>query len=621
MPDAFVATVIVAVALLNLPDAPDPGAVNVTFTPLTGLFPASFTVTASALAKAVLIVADCGVVPAFAVIVEAAPAVLVSEKFTVVRPVAAAVTVYGPPAVLFAVNGADATPDAFVAIVIVAVLLLNTPEAPEPGAVNVTFTPLTGLLPASFTVTASGLAKAVLIVVDCGVVPAFTVITTAAPAVLVSEKLTVVRPAEAAVTVYGPPAVAFAVNGADAIPDALVATVIVAVALLNTPDAPDPGAVNVTFTPETGLLPASFTVTASAFAKAVLIVADCGVVPAFAVIVEAAPAVFVSEKFTVVRPAAVAVTVYGPPAVAFAVNGADATPDAFVATMMVAVLLLNTPEAPDPGAVNVTFTPETGLLPASFTVTASALAKAVLIAVDCGVVPAFAVIVAAAPTVLVSEKLTVVRPAEAAVTVYGPPAVAFAVNGADAIPDAFVATVIVAVALLNTPDAPDPGAVNVTFTPETGLLPASFTVTASAFAKAVLIVADCGVVPAFAVIVEAAPAVFVSEKFTVVRPAAAAVTVYGPPAVAFAVNGADATPDAFVATMIVAVALLNLPDAPEPGAVNVTFTPETGLLPASFTVTARAFAKAVLIVALCGVVPAFAVIVAGGPTTVKFMPL
>src|SRR5258708_40042252 len=81
-------------------------------------------------------------------------------------------------------------------------------------------------------------------------------------------------------------------------------------------------------------------------------------------------------------------------------------------------------------------------------------------------------------------------------------------------------------------EAPAPGAVNVTFTPETGLLPASFTVTASALAKAVLIVADCGVVPAFAVIVVGVPAVFVSEKFTVVSPVAAAVTVYGPPAVA-----------------------------------------------------------------------------------------
>jgi len=38
-------------------------------------------------------VADCGVVPAFAVMEAAAPVLLVSEKFTVVKPVAAAVTV------------------------------------------------------------------------------------------------------------------------------------------------------------------------------------------------------------------------------------------------------------------------------------------------------------------------------------------------------------------------------------------------------------------------------------------------------------------------------------------------------------------------------------------------
>jgi hypothetical protein len=83
----------VAVLLLKVPDAPVPGAVNVTLTLGTGLFPASFTVTASALAKAVLMVADCGVVPVFAVIVAGAPTVFVSEKFTVVKPVAAAVTV------------------------------------------------------------------------------------------------------------------------------------------------------------------------------------------------------------------------------------------------------------------------------------------------------------------------------------------------------------------------------------------------------------------------------------------------------------------------------------------------------------------------------------------------
>jgi len=71
--------------------------------------------------------------------------------------------------------------------------------------------------------------------------------------------------------------------------------------------------------------------------------------------------------------------------------------------------------------------------------------------------------------------------------------------------------------------------------------------------------------------------------------------------VALAVNGADATPDAFVGTVMVAVALENTPLAPAPGAVNVTLTPETGLLPASFTVTASGFENAVEIPAPCGV--------------------
>jgi hypothetical protein len=146
------------------------------------LLPASFTVTPSALAKAVLIVADCGVVPAFAVIVVGAPAVFVSEKLAkVATPATDAVTLYGPPAVLFAVNGAAATPDAFVATVIVAVLLLNTPEAPEPGAVNVTFTPLTGLLRESLTVACSWAANAVPTVALCGV-PAVAAMLAAVPA-------------------------------------------------------------------------------------------------------------------------------------------------------------------------------------------------------------------------------------------------------------------------------------------------------------------------------------------------------------------------------------------------------------------------------------------------------
>src|SRR5207245_2722047 len=91
-------------------------------------------------------------------------------------------------------------------------------------------------------------------------------------------------------------------------------------------------------------------------------------------------------------------------------------------------------------------------------------------------------------------------------------------------------------------------------------------------------------------------AVFVSEKFAVVSPVAPAVTVYGPPAVAFAVTGSDATPDAFVATTIVPVLLLNTPAAPDPGAVNLTFPPETGLLPAPFTVPARRSSDLVVVV-------------------------
>ena len=89
MPDPLVATVIVAVLLLKMPDAPLIGAVNVTFTPDKGLLPASFTVTARAAAKAVLIAALCGVVPGLAVIVDGTPAVLVSEKLVESPPVAA----------------------------------------------------------------------------------------------------------------------------------------------------------------------------------------------------------------------------------------------------------------------------------------------------------------------------------------------------------------------------------------------------------------------------------------------------------------------------------------------------------------------------------------------------
>jgi hypothetical protein len=88
----------------------------------------------------------------------------------------------------FAVNVEElATPLALVVAVVVAVPFANVPLTPLPGAVNVTSTPLTGLLPESMTVACSGDANAVLIAALCGV-PPVAVTLAAAPAVLVSEK-------------------------------------------------------------------------------------------------------------------------------------------------------------------------------------------------------------------------------------------------------------------------------------------------------------------------------------------------------------------------------------------------------------------------------------------------
>jgi hypothetical protein len=182
-------------------------------------------------------------------------------------------------------------------------------------------------------------------------------------------------------------------------------------------------------------------------------------------------AVLVSEKFAgVATPLAVAVTVYEPD-VALAVNaGAVATPLALVVTVG---LPANVPDAPEPGAANVTLTPGTGLASASRTVALSTVANAVLTVVLCGV-PAVAVILAATPGVLVSEKLAgVATPLTVAVTVYEPD-VALAVNaGAVATPLALVVTVGLPA---NVPEAPEPGAANVTLIPATGLEAASRTV-------------------------------------------------------------------------------------------------------------------------------------------------
>ena len=97
-------------------------------------------------------------------------------------------------------KGADALPDESVVAVTAMALLLKVPEAPLAGAVNATLAPWTGLPDESLTVTAKGIAKAVLIAVDCGVELAFAVIVAAAPARFVREKFTGVNPGADVIT-------------------------------------------------------------------------------------------------------------------------------------------------------------------------------------------------------------------------------------------------------------------------------------------------------------------------------------------------------------------------------------------------------------------------------------
>ena len=98
-----------------------------------------------------------------------------------------------------------------------------------------------------------------------------------------------------------------------------------------------------------------------------------------------------------------------------AVNvGAVATPEELVLTVALPEYV---PLAPEPGAMKVTEMPLVGFPNESLTVACSGVANAVLTAALCGV-PAVAVMEAAAPAVLVSEKLArVAVPAKAAVTV------------------------------------------------------------------------------------------------------------------------------------------------------------------------------------------------------------
>ena len=74
---------------------------------------------------------------------------------------------------------------------------------------------------------------------------------------------------------------------------------------------------------------------------------------------------------------------------------------------------------------------------------------------------------------------------------------------------------------------------------------------------------------------------------------------------------------AWPAASVVACAADRVAEAPEPGTVNVTVTPLTGLLEASRTNTTKGLANAVEMVVLCGVPPEAAIDVGLPAVTVK----
>jgi hypothetical protein len=210
--------------------------------------------------------------PEVRLIVAAGPvvAVAVNVRGLPASPVDVDVTVYDPT--LFpSVSVLLACPLPFVVVVVV----LNTCPAAPPGVVaiaNVTLVPATGFPPASVTVTTNGEASAELIW-PLWLFPDVSVIVVGGPAVAVAVNVTglPVSPADVAVTVYVPTLFP-SVNVLLACPLPFVVVVVV----FNTCPAAPPGDVamaNVTLTPETGLLPASVTVTTNGVPSAVLICA------------------------------------------------------------------------------------------------------------------------------------------------------------------------------------------------------------------------------------------------------------------------------------------------------------------------------------------------------------
>jgi hypothetical protein len=228
--------------------------VKLTVAPETALPKASLTTTTRGAAKAAPMKALCGV-PLTTVTEAGAPAVLVNSKVAVKAPTVA-VTLYGPPATVFAVAVRETWPEALVMAV-----PLKVAEAPAAGVVKLTVTPGNATPPALRTTATSDCAKAVFTTVDCGV-PLTTVMLAGTVEMLVRSNVAEVAPPTAAVTEYEP-AVPLAVAVTWVCPAAFVTAAAVRPA-----EAPAPGAAKLTVAPGTTFPKASFTTTTRGAAKA-----------------------------------------------------------------------------------------------------------------------------------------------------------------------------------------------------------------------------------------------------------------------------------------------------------------------------------------------------------------
>jgi hypothetical protein len=443
------------VVLVTDREPPPAVTAKATLTPPTALLLASLTITTKGLDSVVPTVA-LWLFPENRAMLDAEPATLVALKVTgePESPVEVAVTVLAPADVP-SVRVEDALPSEPV------VVLVTDREPPPAVTAKATLTPPTALLLASLTITTKGL-DSVVPTVALWLFPENRAMLDGDPAVPVALKVTgePERPVEVAVTVLAPADVP-SVRVENALPSEPV------VVLVTDREPPPVVTANVTLTPLTGLLLASFTITTNGLDNVVPEVALCPF-PENRAMLDGDPATPVALNVTgePERPVEVAATVLLlVPAVVPSVRVEDALPSEPV------VVLVTDREPPPVVTANVTLAPPTALLLASLTITTKGL-DSVVPTVALWLFPEKRAILDGGPAVPVALKVTgePESPMEVAVTVLVP-AVVPRVKVEETLPSEPV------VALVIDRDPPPAVTANDTLTPPTALLLASLTIT------------------------------------------------------------------------------------------------------------------------------------------------